>query len=122
MPHGDMSDWCGVALIAAGGQLLMYPGVVASSEWIYPRATHDAKELTDPSHVKILSLVAAFEIMLGCILITVRMWKHATARMARCRAYGPLSSSLSQLYSMNDRYFMLVIPLAIVASVATFPC
>ena len=71
MPHGDMSDVCGVALIAAGAQLLMYPGVVASTEWIYPRATLPAKDLTDPMHAKILSLVAAFEIMLGCILITV---------------------------------------------------
>ena len=59
----------------------MYPGVVASSEWIYPRATHDAKELTDPSHAKILSLVAAFEIMLGCILITVS--GQACNRLAR---------------------------------------
>jgi hypothetical protein len=67
-----------VALIAAGAQLLMYPGVVASTEWIYPRATLPAKDLTDPMHAKILSLVAAFEIMLGCILITVS-WAAAAA-------------------------------------------
>ena len=107
MPHGDMSDICGVALIAAGGQLLMYPGVVKSSEWIYPRATHENGPLADPVHTKILSLVAAFEIMLGCILITVRVrQERAMLQRAFQRAHTqwPAAAPRGHLVSLHGSH------------------
>lgn len=71
MPHGDPSDLCGLGLVAAGVQLLMYPGVVASDKWIHERYAEPVPELDDARHAQLLAIIAGLYIVIGFTLVTV---------------------------------------------------
>jgi hypothetical protein len=71
MPHGDPSDITGLALLASGVQLILFPGVVKSTKWIHERFSDDSTALEDSKHAELVGIIGALYILVAFTLFTV---------------------------------------------------
>ena len=105
MPHGDISDFGALALIASGVQSIFYPHL--HFEDIGPLKGFFASEhAAHPELNAMIRILGGFMLILGCMLFTVR-WNIINGKLSGLACIGCGANIAHTVFKLDDEKFVL---------------